>query len=549
MKKIKVLAIALALALTTTGCKKEEASMSKDTTSINSDYIHLTMVKPKTINPINNSEKSVNYIMNLVYDSLFTIDSNYNTVPQLVDTYKITSNGKVIEIQLKDAKWHNGNSITSADVKFTIDLIKQSTESTYKPFVENISSVSIVDNKTFRINFDSTYAFSIDTLIFPIVCKSELSKVDSKDIDNYKNNMVGSGAYKISKYNQRSDMLLTLNEDYYDKDKIKSAKKEISVAMVPDEEAQVSMTLALASDITKLNLSDLSKFYEKEFKIDDYEGRGYEYLIFNYDNSLINDINFRKAIAYAIDKQKIIDEAYVGNATLVNFPLHSKSKYYDSELKGYDYNLENSKKYLEKIKSIKENIETNSKEETNSNNDENIKEQLDINNKNEESKEEVFNLKEELKSLNFRIVVNKENRERVKAAYIIKENLNEIGIKSTVEELEMNELSSRLDKKEYDLALIGWELPAIPDATEIIIYSGYEDEKLNAYLQSLVVSTNKNNTESIYKAIQKYTRDKVAFISLGITDDYLVTNKRISGELSPNDFDIYEGIYQIGLEK
>ena len=113
----------------------------------------------------------------------------------------------------------------------------------------------------------------------------------------------------------------------------------------------------------------------------------------------------------------------------------------------------------------------------------------------------------------------------------------------------MNELSSRLDKKEYDLALIGWELPAIPDATEIIIYSGYEDEKLNAYLQSLVVSTNKNNTESIYKAIQKYTRDKVAFISLGITDDYLVTNKRISGELSPNDFDIYEGIYQIGLEK
>ena len=59
----------------------------------------------------------------------------------------------------------------------------------------------------------------------------------------------------------------------------------------PDEEAQVSMTLALASDITKLNLSDLSKFYEKEFKIDDYEGRGYEYLIFNYDNSLINDIN------------------------------------------------------------------------------------------------------------------------------------------------------------------------------------------------------------------------------------------------------------------
>ena len=50
MKKIKVLAIALALALTTTGCKKEEASMSKDTTSINSDYIHLTNTVGKKFN-------------------------------------------------------------------------------------------------------------------------------------------------------------------------------------------------------------------------------------------------------------------------------------------------------------------------------------------------------------------------------------------------------------------------------------------------------------------------------------------------------------------
>ena len=89
----------------------------------------------------------------------------------------------------------------------------------------------------------------------------------------------------------------------------------------------------------------------------------------------------------------------------------------------------------------------------------------------------------------------------------------------------------------------------IPDATDIINYSGYSDEKLTGYLNSLKNSTNVSNTKDIYKSIQKYTRDNVPFISIGISDDYLVTNKRIEGDLKPNDFDIYEGIYHLHLEK
>ncbi|MGL5640775.1 MAG: ABC transporter substrate-binding protein, partial [Paraclostridium sp.] len=141
------------------------------------------------------------------------------------------------------------------------------------------------------------------------------------------------------------------------------------------------------------------------------------------------------------------------------------------------------------------------------------------------------------------------NRERVKSAYIIKENLNEIGIKSTITELAGNELSAALDSKDYDLALVGWEMSPVPDATDIINYSGYTDEKLTAYLNSLKNSTDVDTTKKIYKSIQEYTRDKAAFISLAITDDYLVTNKRIEGSLKPNDFDIYEGIYHLNLEK
>ncbi|MDU6249349.1 MAG: ABC transporter substrate-binding protein, partial [Paeniclostridium sordellii] len=239
----------------------------------------------------------------------------------------------------------------------------------------------------------------------------------------------------------------------------------------------------------------------------------------------------------------------------VNFPLHSKSKYYDESIKALDYNMDKAKKYLTKIDIDKiNNSATNNetkKEESSEKQDKNQDKKQD---KTEETKEEKDaknknNIKDEIKRLDLKILVNKENSERVKAAYVIKENLNEIGIKSTISELEGTALSEALDKKDYDLALIGWEMSPIPDATDIINYSGYSDEKLTGYLNSLKNSTNVSNTKDIYKSIQKYTRDNVPFISIGISDDYLVTNKRIEGDLKPNDFDIYEGIYHLHLEK
>ncbi|CEO08744.1 solute-binding lipoprotein [[Clostridium] sordellii] len=565
MKKIKILAIAMAVVFSIVGCskdgKKDENNGKYENTANDSKYIHLSMINPKTINPINNTDQSVGYVMDLVYDSLFTIDSNYNAVPQLVESYSILGDGKSMEVKLKDAKWHNGNPITSSDVAFTVNSINSSQTSPYKALIGNISDISVIDSKNFRINFKSPNAFSIDTLIFPIVSKDALSGLSSKDLDEYKNNMVGSGPYKISKYDQRSNMILTLNEDYFDKDKIKGVKKEINVMMVPDAEAQVSMTLALSSDITKVGLSDLSQFQKNQFKITNYEGRGYEYIVFNYNKPIMKDLNFRKAIAHAINRKQIVDEGYLGKVAMVNFPLHSKSKYYDESIKALDYNMDKAKKYLtkidiDKINNSATNNETKKEESSEKQDKKQDKKQQKIEETKEtkETKEEKDaknknNIKDEIKRLDLKILVNKENSERVKAAYVIKENLNEIGIKSTISELEGTALSEALDKKDYDLALIGWEMSPIPDATDIINYSGYSDEKLTGYLNSLKNSTKVSNTKDIYKSIQKYTRDNVPFISIGISDDYLVTNKRIEGDLKPNDFDIYEGIYHLHLEK
>ena len=78
MNKIKFMTIILVMVASLVGCSMEEESgevLENKPSAITS----------KTINPITNKNKSVGYIMNLIYDSLFTIDENYDTVPQLVE--------------------------------------------------------------------------------------------------------------------------------------------------------------------------------------------------------------------------------------------------------------------------------------------------------------------------------------------------------------------------------------------------------------------------------------------------------------------------------
>ena len=525
MKAIKFLTL-LMICISLVGCEEKQEVIKKEEVKetlniINIEDINLTMVKPKTINPVNNTDKTVGYVLSLIYDGLFSIDENYNLVPQLVNEYSISQDGKSINLSLKDATWHDGKPITSYDVKFTVDTIKKNQESSYYKLVENISQVSVIDNKIFRIEFINNYSFSVDTLIFPIIPKHKLE--GATDINDCKFNLVGSGKYKIEAYQERKYMKLVVNENYYKKSDIKS--KNINVEIVPDEEAQSAMVLSLNSDISKVDLNDLSKFYEEEFKIVNFEGRDYESVIFNYNNEFIRDVNFRRAIVSCINRQRVLEEAYIGDATVVDFPLNSKSKYYTTS-KSINYNIDNAKKYLNNIKLQKTDT-------TGATTSSNVYTQEEVKNK--------------LKQLNLKIIVNIENSERIKTAHIISQGLKEIGIKSDVIELTPEDMDKALIEKQYDLALVGWELSSIPDATNIIQSIGYTDDKLQGYINSLRSSASENQIKDIYKSIQNYVNDNALFMSLVIRNDYIVINQRLKGKITPNSFNVYDGISNLEI--
>ena len=583
MKKIvKLISIILALMLFVVGCSAdtEEESKSEKTITNDSEYINLTMIRPGTINPVLNTDKSVSYVLNLVYDSLFEFDENYDLQPKLVNSYSVSSDNKSVDITLKSGiKWHNGKSLTASDVKYTYDLIKSKKESAYYNLVSNISSINVSGSKKLTINFKDNYAFSLETLIFPIVSKDKLSGLKSDDLQLANKNLIGSGAYKIKTYEDRDFMILEPNQDYYDLNE-ESNNKEIYVKFVPGTESQVQMVLSLDSDISNVSLANISKFTDNDnFKIEKYQGRNYDYVLFNYENEYLQNLDIRKAISFSIDRSSIIKDAYSNRAKLTNFPLNSTSKYYDNDLKPLSYNTDNAQNYLKKaVLSLEEQKNSKKKEEESKTTDPNAvdgSEDATIDNNKDnsssdkqstddkqdakdskETTEETKSFKDVttaevkalLKDIKFKIIVNKDNSERVKAANIISNNLEAVGIKTEIKDLTSDEMTKALDSKDYDLALIGCELPAVSDATYILEELGYKDDQLDKYLKKLQEANSEAEIKSIYKDIQKYVKENAVFISFGILDDYVVLNKRLEGDLYTNDFNIYRGIDSLKIQ-
>ena len=556
-KLIKLLAVVLTVALGTIGCTKSNKIDDNNKNEISeyniqeSDYIHLTTIFPETINPILNTNKSVSYIMNLIYDGLFEMDENYNVEPRLVEKYTLSSDGKSIRIKLaSDATWHNKKEVTSSDVSYTVDLIKKNSKSPYVALVDNIQSIHISDSKNFTIKLKENDPFAIDKLTFPIVSKDKLSSLNTSQIGEYKNNLLGNGPYKIKKYEDRQYIILERNEDYFGD--LPENRKEIYVKMVPDKESQTEMVLALDSDIDNISLEELSKFEnKKEFNITKYEGRDYEMVIFNYDNEFLNNVNFRKAIISSIDREKLLNEAYVDNADLSNFPLNTKNKYYNNDIKNISYDKEKALNYLASgLKSVSKSQEEKQSEDSQGSS-ENVEGIIEDNlsgssTEGELSKQEI---KQILNNIELSIIVSSDNGERVKVAHTISQDLSSIGVKSTVKELNNEDLKKALDSKDYDLAVVGYSLSSVPDARGILEACGIKDKKLSTYIESLGKSTSESETKKIYNQIQKYVVEKASFISLGILDDFIVSNKRLKGTINPNEFDIYKGISNLQMSK
>ncbi|WXR62000.1 ABC transporter substrate-binding protein [Peptostreptococcaceae bacterium AGR-M142] len=472
--------------------------------------LNITMSNFTTLNPILNKEESVDYFLKLVYDSLFEIDDSYNLEYKLASSINISNNLKQIDIGLRsDIKWHDGTQINSDDIKFTIEYIKNNYQSSYYPLVSNIDKVVLKGNKNLSIYLKNKDPFCDKKMIFPIIPKNAYNFLNEKKSKLKASNIIGSGIYKIYNINNKEIDLIS-NENYYLK---KPNIKNIKCKIVPSFETRVYMLESRESDITNVGTIDARKYSNNDFNVLDYSSREFIFLRLNDENKKLEDENINKFLMKSIDRKAILKEIYVDKGEVNALPLYKNSQYYNKDL-FEDYNKEQAFSYIEKYAEEKK-----LKKDSNS--------YLDLN-----------------------LLVSKDDENKISIAYKLKKDFMDLKVNLNVIELEKEEFLKKIEKKNYELALMTWKMPVYPQIINYYYLQNNFNIKNNILMLAFnnFLNSSKDSYLNDYKILQKNMVENLFNVGLLIKSNSLIIDNNIKGSLSPNSFNIYNGIENIDLK-
>jgi peptide/nickel transport system substrate-binding protein len=249
-------------------------------------------------------------VMVNVYEGLTGRDSKLRVTPQLAESWTISPDGKTYTFKLRrGVKFHNGREMVADDVKYSYErILDPKTGSQVRPDFAVIEQISVPDPGTVVLRLKYPYARLLGMLDgdwAAVVPKEEVQRRGDLNAA-----AVGTGPFKFASRVSGQQVTLERNNDYYEQGK--PYIDRIVFRIIPDEFGLVADLRAGNTDLiftvpTQM-LSDLKsaqgiRYLETPSSI-------VSFMYLNTQRLPFNKLEARQAIAYAIDKQKIVQAAY-----------------------------------------------------------------------------------------------------------------------------------------------------------------------------------------------------------------------------------------------
>lgn len=313
------------------------------------------------INPIlaqtNDADRD---LVQLVYSSLFKYDGQGNLVPDLAEEYTISEDGLTYNIYLrKNVLWHDNEPLTASDVIFTIKTIQ---DAEYRsPLRNNWQGVKVEKIDEFSVSFklNNLYAPFLHNLTVAILPAHLWAGISAQNfpLAEYNLKPIGSGPYKFKKFSKSTagkieSMELTRNEDFYlAPSQGELAGPFIETIVLKFYDSQTALIEAhqrgQIDGLSFLLTTDHSQI-KRNFNIHQINLPAYYAVFFNQTASkALADKTVRLALAYATDKEEIINKILGGRAIPVHSPLLPGWFGYTTETNIYDFALDHAQNLLE----------------------------------------------------------------------------------------------------------------------------------------------------------------------------------------------------------
>jgi peptide/nickel transport system substrate-binding protein len=315
----------------------------------------------QTVMPFLAEEAASLNVVQLMFDSLIGGDPRTGEpAPNgLADSWEIAPDGVTYTFALnQDAKFHDGQPVTAADVQFSFDaLADPDTGSVYTgAFNDAVKSWKALDDHTFQIVAKQPYFDFLYNLTAFIIPKHIWEKVPRKDwksdpgaTGQDPTRVVGSGPFKFKEWKAGESVTLERNPDYYDK---VPSIDEYVLRIWPDQTAVVNALLNGEIDAASLEAADVAGVEgQPGIKVDTISTRNFTYLEFNLDpkvTTLFQDQKVRQALMYALDRQSIVDNILLGYAEVAQGtqPVISYAYAPDKIKTKYTYDPDKAKQLL-----------------------------------------------------------------------------------------------------------------------------------------------------------------------------------------------------------
>lgn len=467
---------------------------------------------PMYINPLLSQTNDIDMdISKLVFSSLLKYDKDLNLVEDLAASYQISEDQKEYTFFLRqDVKWHDREMFNADDVIFTFNKILD--PEVKSPLLITFQGIILekIDDYTVKFKLEEPFAPFLSTLTFGILPQHSWNEVASGNFNlaglNLKPNGTGPFEFKSlvkDKNGNIKSYTLNQNPDFYAN---KPYLDTIIFKFYPDFQSAVE---ALKNK-NILGISYLPKNLKQEIQ----DTKPYHFISLNLPqysalfinqkgNKILLDNNIRQAMAYAIDRQKIVAEVLNNEGKIIDSPILEGFIGHNPDVKQYNYNLQKAEEILNSTDWKKE--------------------------------DDGFRKKDDQVLEITLTTVNKQENQQT--AEIIKQNFETIGIKLNIKLVDALVFQSEVIKpRNYQLLLYSEIIGSDPDPFPFWHSSQMEDpglslsiftnKKIDSLLEEARSTADINERAGKYKEFQNLlAQDLVAVFLYNPTYTYVITNK------------------------
>jgi len=460
-----------------------------------------------SFNPLFGESVLAQEITHLMLLGLADLNDQSEFEPELAESWESSEDHLRLTYHLRpNLVWSDGVPITADDVKFTFDLLMDTTVASPRQGVtEYIKEVTIEDPHTVTIVFSEAYPAQIFDTAGEILPKHILENADPGALRSHEfgRNPLASGPYRLNKWVSQQVIELVPNEKYYGDT---PHLDRIVFKIVPDK-ANLLMQLKTGEIdmMTNIPPAEIENLRKETNNLNIYQvaGRVYYFIGYNGQHELFSGQNIRRALTMALDRKKIIEAVLFGYGKSCLGPLPPMIKWaYNEDIEEIPFDPQAAQEIL-------------AAEGWSDGDGDGY-------------------VDKDGKNFEFTLLNGAGNQIKADVAVIAQEQMRKIGVKVNIQTLEWTNFITQIQNKDFDACINGWSSSYYIDptpifhssATNLFNFVSYANPKVDQLIEQGREEMDRQTAAKIWKEFQQMVYEDQPYTFLFWIDKAIAVNNR-----------------------